>query len=116
MVRSSRKLKAPFCLGVFLLPVTPPARLAYPDYRARPVRAVVELLLAIVTVRMAFAIPDPEGAWSSPWTYAGVAAIVGPMIPCWARQSPSRHQGRSSVTGRSFRPGALVGLMRWAET
>ncbi|BCW78879.1 hypothetical protein NicSoilC5_08980 [Arthrobacter sp. NicSoilC5] len=88
-------------LGLFVLPVIPLVRLAYPERR---LQAAVELLLSIATVWIAFAIPTPEGAWSSPWTHAGGAATVGLMISYWARESPGRHQGRSSVTGPSSRP------------
>ena len=76
-------------LGLFLLPVIPLVRLAYPDYRARPLQAAVEILLGIATVWIVFAIPTPEGAWSSPWTYARGAATVGLMVAYWARGVPS---------------------------
>jgi hypothetical protein len=55
-------------------------RLAYPEYRARPVQAGVEVLLGIATVLIAFTVPTPEGSWSSPWTHAGGAATVGLML------------------------------------
>jgi hypothetical protein len=77
-------------LGLFLLPVIPLIRLAYPEYRARPLQAAVEVLLAAAAVGIAFAIPTPEGAWSSPWTFAGGAATVGLMIAFWARGIPTR--------------------------
>ncbi|MBT2568546.1 hypothetical protein J7I84_19005 [Arthrobacter sp. ISL-85] len=72
-------------LGLFVLPVIPLVRFAYPGQR---LQAAVELLLAIATVSIAFAIPTPEGSWSSPWTYAGGAATVGLMIAFWARGLP----------------------------
>ncbi|WP_430226145.1 hypothetical protein [Pseudarthrobacter oxydans] len=79
-----------FSLGLFLLPIVPLVRLAYPEYRARPLQAVVEVLLAVAAVVIAFAIPTPEGSWSSPWVYAGGAATAGFMITYWA-WSRSRH-------------------------
>lgn len=72
-------------LGLFLLPVIPLIRLAYPDYRARPVQTAVEMLLGIATVWITFSIPTPEGSWSSPWTHAGGAATVGLLITFWSR-------------------------------
>jgi hypothetical protein len=77
-------------LGLFLLPVIPCIRLAYPEYRAKPLRATLEVLLGVVTVVVAFAIPTPEGAWSSPWMHAGGAATVGLMTAYWARGIPRR--------------------------
>lgn len=77
-------------LGLFLLPVIPLIRLTYPEYRARPLQAAVEILLAVAAVWMAFAIPTPEGSWSSPWTFAGGAATVGLMIAFGARDIPRR--------------------------
>ena len=79
-------------LGLFLLPVIPLIRLAYVEYRARMLQAAVEVSLGIATVVIAFAIPTPEGSWSSPWTLAGGAATVGLMIAIWARglSRPSR--------------------------
>jgi MFS family permease len=77
-------------LGLFLLPVIPLVRLAYPEYRARPLRAAMELVLGLATLVVAFAIPTPEGSWSSPWTLAGGGATVGLMIAYWARRLPNR--------------------------
>lgn len=79
-------------LGLFLLPVIPLMRLAYVEYRARMLQAAVEVSLGTATVVIAFAIPTPEGSWSSPWTLAGGAATVGLMIAFWARglSHPSR--------------------------
>ena len=77
-------------LGLFVLPVIPLVRLAYPEYRARPLQAAVEILLGLVTVVAAFAVPTPEGSWSSPWTLAGGAATAGLMIAFWARGLPRR--------------------------
>jgi hypothetical protein len=74
-----------FSVGLFLLPAVPLIRLASPDYRARPLQAPVEALLAVAAVVMALAIPTPEGAWASPWIHAGGAAIAGLMIAFWAR-------------------------------
>jgi hypothetical protein len=81
-------------LGLFLLPVIPLIRLAYPEYRARPLQAAVEVLLGAATVAAAFAIPTPEGSWSSPGTLAGGGATVGLMIAFWARGLPRRSQRR----------------------
>lgn len=85
-------------LGLFLLPVIPLVRLAYPGRR---LQAAAELLVAIATVWIAFAIPTPEGTWSSPWTYAGGAATVGLMISYWARgvakPSPKPQFGNGAV-------------------
>jgi hypothetical protein len=81
---------AVFSLGLFLLPVIPLVRLAYPEYRARPLQAGVEMFLAVAAVVVAFAIPTPEGAWASPWIYAGGAATAGLMIAFWARGVPRR--------------------------
>jgi hypothetical protein len=55
----------PFSIGRFLLPIIPLVRLAYPEYRARPLQAAVEALLGLAVVVVAFAIPTPEGSWSS---------------------------------------------------
>ncbi|WP_178995347.1 hypothetical protein [Paenarthrobacter nitroguajacolicus] len=77
-------------LGLFLLPVIPVVRLAYPKYRARPLQAAVELVLGIATVVIALAIPTPEGSWSSPWTLAGGGATVGLLIAYWALRIPKR--------------------------
>ena len=78
-----------FSPGLFLLPVIPLVRLAYPEYRARTLQAVVEILLGVAVVVVAFAIPTPEGWWSSLSIYAGGAATAGLMIAFWAR-GPSR--------------------------
>lgn len=72
-------------LGLFLLPFIPLIRQTYPEYRAGSLQTVVEIFLGIATVAAAFAIPTPEGAWSSPWIEAGGAATVGLMIAFWAR-------------------------------
>lgn len=77
-------------LGLFLLPIIPLVRLAYPEYRAKPQQAVVEVLLALAAIVIAFSIPTPEGSWSSPWTYAGGATTAGLMIAFWARGLPRR--------------------------
>jgi hypothetical protein len=79
-----------FSLGLFLLPIIPLIRLAYPGYRARPLQAGVEVFLAVAAVVAAFAIPSPEGAWASPWIYAGGAATAGLLIAFWARGLPRR--------------------------
>lgn len=81
-------------LGLFLLPIIPLVRLSYPEYRARPQQAAVEVVLAVAAVVVAFAIPTPEGSWSSPWTYAGGAATAGLMITYWAWRLPRRSQRR----------------------
>lgn len=80
-------------LGLFLLPIIPLVRLACPEYRARPLQAAAEVLLALAVIGIAFSIPTPEGSWSSPWTYAGGAATAGLMIAFWARGFP-RHSRR----------------------
>lgn len=77
-------------LGLFVLPVIPLVRLAYPEYRARPLQAAVEVVFAVVAVVTAVAIPTPEYSWSSPWTLAGGAATVGLMIAFWASGLPRR--------------------------
>lgn len=77
-------------LGLFLLPVIPLIRLAYPEYRARLLQAAVDLLLGVGTAWIAFAIPTPEGAWSSSWTLAGGAATVGLVMAFWTRGLPRR--------------------------
>lgn len=79
-----------FSLGLFLLPIIPLIRLAYPGYRARSLQAVVDIFLGVAAVLAAFAIPTPEGAWASPWIYAGGAATAGLMIAFWARGLPRR--------------------------
>lgn len=79
-----------FSLGLFLLPVIPVIRLAYHEYSARPLQVVAEILLAVVAVVVAFAIPTPDGSWSSPWIHAGGAATAGLMIAFWARGLPHR--------------------------
>jgi hypothetical protein len=75
-------------LGLFLLPLIPLIRLATAEYRARPLQVGVEILLATAAVAVAFAIPAPEGSWSSPWVYAGGAATAGLMIAYWAWRLP----------------------------
>ncbi|TLM86450.1 hypothetical protein FDW83_01465 [Pseudarthrobacter sp. NamE2] len=77
-------------LGLFLLPIISLVRLAYPEYRARPLQSAVEVVLAVIAVVVAFAIPTPEGSWSSPWVYAGGAATAGLIIAWWARGVPRR--------------------------
>ncbi|MDQ0732199.1 hypothetical protein QFZ57_002993 [Arthrobacter sp. B1I2] len=88
---------------VFLLPLVPLIRLAYPEYRARTLQAVVEVFLAVAAVVVAFAVPAPEGSWSPPWAYACGAATPGLMTACWAWRLPHRwrlqHEGPSSRTG-----------------
>ena len=79
-----------FSPGLFLLPIIPLVRLAYPAYRARPVQAAGEVLLGFAVVVVGFAIPTPEGSWSSPWIHAGGAATAGLMIAFWARALPHR--------------------------
>ncbi|MBT2248225.1 hypothetical protein JHV56_05870 [Arthrobacter sp. BHU FT2] len=79
-----------FSLGLFLLPIIPLVWLAYPDYRTRPLQAGVDVLLGLAVVVVAFMIPTPEGAWSSPWVHAGGAATAGLMIAFWARGLPRR--------------------------
>jgi len=88
-----------FSLGLFLLPIVPLARLAYPEYRARPQQAAVEVVLAVAAVLVAFAIPTPEGSWSSPWMYAGGAATAGLMITYWAWRLPRRSRRRQLNNG-----------------
>ena len=68
----------------------PVVRLAYPEYRARPLQATVELVLGIATVVIPLAIPTPEGSWSSPRTLAGGGATVGLLIAYWALRIPKR--------------------------
>jgi len=77
-------------LGLFLLPVIPLVRLAYPEYRFRTLQAVVEVLMGVAVVLIAFVIPTPEGSWSSLWIYAGGAATAGLMIAFWAGGLPRR--------------------------
>jgi hypothetical protein len=79
-----------YSLGLFLLPIIPLIRLAYPEYRARPLQAGAEVFLAVAEVVVSFAIPTPEGAWVSPWIYAGGAATAGLIIAFWARGLPRR--------------------------
>lgn len=89
-------------LGLFVLPVIPLIRLAYPEYRARPLQAVVEVLIGIATVPLTFAVPTSEYSWSTPWTLAGGAATAGLMIAFWAQGLPRRSR-RTQVAG-----GAIV--------
>lgn len=86
-------------LGLFLLPIIPLVRLAHPEYRGKPKQAAVEVVLAAAAVVVAFAIPTPEGSWSSPWTYAGGAATAGLMIAYWAWRLPRRSRGRQISSG-----------------
>lgn len=79
-----------FSLGLLLLPLIPLVRLAYIEYRARPLQAAVEVLLAVAAIVIAFVISTPEGSWSSPWMYAGGAATAGLMITYWAWSLPRR--------------------------
>lgn len=81
-------------LGLFLLPVIPFIRLAYPEHPVRPLQIAVEVLVGVATIAAALAIPTPEGSWSSPWSLAGGGATVGLMIALWAR----------GLTRRSHRP------------
>jgi hypothetical protein len=80
----------PFSIGLFLLPIIPLVHLAYPEHRARPLQAAVEVLLGLAVVVIAFAIPTPEGSWSSSWIHAGGAATAGLMITFWAQGLPRR--------------------------
>lgn len=82
-----------FSLGLFLLPIIPLVRLAYPEYQARRLQAALEVILAVAAVVIAFAVPTPEGSWSSPSTYAGGAATAGLMIAFWAWRLPRRSRG-----------------------
>jgi hypothetical protein len=86
-------------LGLFLLPVIPIVRLAYPRYRARPAQAATEALLAASAVVVAVAIPTPEGAWASPWIHAGGAATAGLMIAFWASGLSRRSRRRELNDG-----------------
>jgi hypothetical protein len=52
----------------------------------------LEIALAVAAVVVAFAVPTPEGAYSSPWIHAGGAATAGLMITFWAWW----HQPRSA--------------------
>ncbi|MEK0156272.1 hypothetical protein [Arthrobacter oryzae] len=88
-----------FSFGLFLLPIIPLVRLAYPEYRARPLQAAMEVLLAVAAVVIAFAIPTPEGSWSSPWVCAGGAATAGLMITYWAWRLPRRSRRRQLNNG-----------------
>ena len=75
-----------FSPGLFLLPVIPLIRLsAHLRSLSGWLQAAVEILLAVAAVWLAFAVPTPEGSWSSPWAYAGGAATVSLMISFWAR-------------------------------
>jgi len=85
-------------VGLFVLPVIPLIRLAYPEYRARPLQAAVEVLIGIVTVPLAFAVPSSEYSWSTPWTLAGGAATAGLMIAYWAR-GVHRQARRTQLNG-----------------
>jgi hypothetical protein len=89
----------PFSIGLFLLPIIPLVRLAYPEYRARPLQAAVEVLLGCAVVVVAFAIPTPEGSWSSSWRHAGGAATAGLLIAFWARGLPRRSSRRQLNDG-----------------
>ena len=80
-------------LGLFLLPVIPLIRLASPEYRAGPLQAAVEILLAVAAVWIAFEIPTPEGLWTAAWSLAGGAATVGVMIAFWARAERKPNPG-----------------------
>ncbi|MDQ0755935.1 phosphatidylserine synthase [Arthrobacter sp. B3I4] len=86
-----------FSPGLFLLPIIPLVRLAYPEYRARTLQTVVEILLGVAVVVVAFALPTPEGWWSSLWIYAGGASTEGLVIAFWARGLP-RHSRRRQLS------------------
>lgn len=92
-------------LGLFLLPVIPLIRLAFQEYRARPLQGTVEVILGIATLVIAFMIATPEGSWSSPRTLAGGAATVGLMIAFWARGLPRRSRAPGSTTAFPVAPG-----------
>ncbi|MEW1807617.1 hypothetical protein [Pseudarthrobacter sp. NPDC080039] len=79
-----------FSPGLFVLQIIPLVRLAYPEYRSRPLQAGVEVLLGLAVVVVAFAIPAPGGSWSSSWIDAGGAATAGLMITFWAGGLPRR--------------------------
>ena len=87
-------------LSLFLLPVFPLIRLAYPEYGAPPLQAAAEVLLGVITVVAAFAAATPEGSWSSPWTLTGGAATAGLMIAYWARGTPTAPDDCNSTTVR----------------
>lgn len=91
-------------LGLFLLPVIPIIRLAYPGYRVRPLQAAVEVLLGVASIVIAFEIPSPEYSWSSLWSLAGGAATVGLMIAFWVRGLPRRSRRTQPTTVSSHHP------------
>ena len=88
-----------FSVGLILLPAVPLTRLASPEYRARPLQAAVEVLLAVSAVVVSVAIPTPEGAWASPWIPAGGAATAGLMIAYWDWRVPGRSRRRQLNDG-----------------
>lgn len=91
-----------FSLGLFVLPIIPFVRLGDPAYRVRPFQTGAEVLLGIAVLVLAFAVPTPEGTWSSSWIEAGGAATAGLMIAFWARGVPRRSKRAQ------FNSGAVV--------
>jgi hypothetical protein len=72
--------------AAFLMPLVPLVRLVKPDYRSRWLQALAEVLLSLAVVAVAVFQPAPEGAWSSPYNYAGGAVSAGLLMAWWANR------------------------------
>lgn len=85
--------------AAFLMPVVPMVRLAHPDYRPHPLQVSAEVLLSVAVVAVAIFQPAPEGAWSSPYSYAGGAVTAGLLMAWWANRDHTTSKRRMLHNG-----------------
>lgn len=85
--------------SAFLFPLIPLAGLANPNYRARTVQAVAELVLSFAVV--AVAVAQPSSGWAWPPSYAGGAVLGCGLVLAgvlhWAPASSPPGRTRSDV-------------------
>ena len=80
--------------AAFLMPLVPLIRLAYPDYRPRRLQVSAEVLLSLAVVAVAAFQPAPDGAWSSPYNYAGGPVTAGLLMARWANRDHTTSKRR----------------------
>jgi hypothetical protein len=85
--------------AAFLMPLVPLIRLAFPDYRPRRLQVFAEVLLSLAVVAVAVFQPAPEGAWSSPYNYAGGAVTAGLLMAWWANHDHTTSKRRMLHNG-----------------
>ena len=85
--------------AAFLMPLVPLIRLAFPDYRPRRLQVFAEVLLSVAVVAVAVFQPAPEGAWSSPYNYAGGAVTAGLLMAWWANHDRTTSERRMLHNG-----------------